>query len=58
MRPRHIRDLVRELRQTDLAARTVLHIYGTLHTMFRDAVIYEKIATNPVEVKEDDLKLK
>ncbi len=38
--PQHVRDLVRELRKTGkLAARSILAVFGTLHTLFADAEI-------------------
>ena len=37
VRPRHLRDLIRHLRSsTKLAPRSVRHIYGALHVMFRE----------------------
>src|SRR5688500_563571 len=48
VRPRHIRDLVLGLRAAGkLAPRTVRHVFGTLHTMFRSAVTDELVSANP-----------
>ena len=48
VRPRHIRDLILELRDGgNLAPRSIRHVYGSLHTMFRDAVVDELIDGNP-----------
>jgi hypothetical protein len=42
VRPRHMVDLIERLkRETDLAPRSIRHVYATLHTMFRDAVVAE-----------------
>lgn len=49
VRPRHVRDLVLGLRDK-LAPRTLRNVYGTLHTMFRDAEIEELVVSNPVKV--------
>lgn len=56
VRPRHIRDLVRELRAAgELAPRTVRHVYGVLHTMFHDAFVDELIEVNPCALKRGEL---
>ena len=56
VRPRHVRDLIRSLRQNHkLAPRTVRHVYGALHVMFRDAVVDELIAVNPCILKRGEL---
>ena len=56
LRPRHIRDLVRHLRaNTDLAPRTIRHIYGALHTMLHNAVVDELLVANPCVLKRHDL---
>jgi integrase len=48
IRPRHLVHLVEELRSTGkLAPRTVHHVYGMLHTLFRDAQLEELIDSNP-----------
>jgi integrase len=48
VRPRHLVRLVEELRSGGkLAPRTVHHVYGTLHTLFRDAQLEELIDSNP-----------
>lgn len=61
IRTRHIRDAIRSLRGkeskrgTPLAPRTIRHVYGTLHTMFHEAVVDELLATNPCAVKKGEL---
>jgi integrase len=55
VRPHHIRDLVLSLRGGKLAPRTVRHVYGALHTMFKDAVVDELVDTNPCVLKRGDL---
>lgn len=56
VRPRHIRDLVKSLRaRGKLAPRSIRHVYGTLHTMFRDAVVDELISANPCILKRGEL---
>ena len=59
VRPRHIRDMVRALRKAGkLAPRTILNIYGLVHTMFRDAVIEELADANPCVLKRGELPTK
>jgi len=64
VRPRHVRDMVRGLRAKigpnpeQLAPRTVRHVYGTLHTMFEDAVTEEVIDFSPCHVKRGELPQK
>lgn len=64
VRPRHIRDLVRTLsakigtEKTDMAPRSVHHVYATLHTMFADAVADELIERNPCVLKRNELPKK
>lgn len=49
VKPRHVRDLILELRAAGkLAARTILKASATLHAMFKSALVEELIATNPV----------
>ena len=56
VRPRHIRDLIKALRaQGKLAPRTIRHVYGALHTMFRDAQVDELIPANPCILKRGEL---
>ncbi len=56
VRPRHIRDLVRDLRaNSKLAPRSIRHIYGALHVMFRNACVDELIEVNPCILKRGDL---
>ena len=58
---RHVRDAVRKLptrisrRGTPLAPRTIHNIFGTMHTMFHDAVVDGEISVNPCVLKEEDL---
>lgn len=58
---RHIRDVVSKLpkrisrRGTPLSPRTVNNIYGSLRTMFHDAVVDGEISVNPCVLKEGDL---
>ena len=48
IRPRHIVRLIEDLRAGGkLAPRTVHHVYGALHVMFRDAQIDEVVDQNP-----------
>jgi integrase len=52
IRPRHIKDLAMQLISTDLAPRTVRHIYSVTHTMMEDAVLDELIDNNPCVLKK------
>lgn len=54
VRPRHIRDLLRELDGT-LAPGSVRNVYGTLRAMFAEAVVDEHIDTNPCALPRHDL---
>jgi integrase len=48
IRPKHIVHLVEELRaKGTLAPRSLHHVYGMLHTLFRDAQLEELVDTNP-----------
>jgi integrase len=48
VRPRHVRDLVLQLRAAaQLAPRSIRHVYATLATMFRTAVADELILATP-----------
>lgn len=58
VRPHHIRDFLRALKtdaELDLAPKTILNVFGTLRTMFADAVVDELIVATPVAVKRQDL---
>jgi integrase len=56
VRPRHIRDLVRLLKEErTLAPRTIRNVYGMLHAMFVDAKLDELVASNPCELPRDVL---
>ncbi len=49
VRPRHLRDLIMQLREANhLAPTTIRQVSGLLHTVFKSAVIEERIPTNPV----------
>lgn len=59
VRPRHIRDVVLELREAgDLAPATIRQVSGILHTMFKSAVIEELIESNPVVLERGVLPKK
>ncbi len=64
VRPRHVRAEILRLKENcgsgpdQMAPRSVRHIYGTLHTMFRDAVADELIDTNPCVVPTGELPKK
>ena len=64
VRPRHVRNLARALAamvgpaDDQLAPRTVHHIYGTLHTLFEDAVADELVDANPCALKRGELPKK
>ncbi len=59
VRPRHVRDMVRALRQAGkIAPRTVLRVYGVVHTMFRDALVDELIESNPCTLHRGELPAK
>jgi len=58
VRPRHIRDMMRELRTGSLAPRTIRHVYSTLHNLFENAVVEELIQLNPIKVKRGELPKK
>jgi integrase len=66
VRPRHIRDMVRQLRElrTDageplLAPRTIHHVYNTLHNVFEAAIVDEiYMGANPVKVAPGELPKK
>jgi integrase len=48
VRPRHIRELVLDLRKAAvLAPRTIRNVYGALHSMFHNAVAEELITATP-----------
>lgn len=48
VKPRHLVELVASLRaKGELAPRSIHHVYGLLHVMFRDAQLEELIASNP-----------
>lgn len=59
VRPRHIRDLVLDLRRAGtLAPRSVRHVYSVLATMFRVAIADELIAASPCVLKRGVLPKK
>lgn len=48
VKPRHLVELVAGLRaKGELSPRSIHHVYGLLHVMFRDAQLEELIAANP-----------
>lgn len=51
VRPRHVRDVVLELRKTSsLEPRTIRHVFATLVTLFRSALADELITATPCVV--------
>jgi integrase len=53
---RHMRDLVRGRRANEeMAPRTLRKVYGTLHTLFRDAVIEELVEHTPCVLSSKEL---
>ncbi len=50
-----IREMVRALRKTDLAPRTVRHVFGVTHSMFRDASVDDVVEANPCVLKHGEL---
>jgi len=66
LRPRHVRDMVRSLRELKdddgerlLAPRTIHHVYNTLHNVFETAIVDEVVYTaNPVRVAAGELPKK
>jgi integrase len=56
VRPKHIRDLIKHLRQTTkLAPRSVRHVYAALRLLFRHAVVDELVPNSPCALKPSDL---
>ena len=56
VRPRHVRDLVRSLKEEgELAPRTVRNVYGMLHALFVDAKLDELVVSNPCELPREAL---
>lgn len=56
VRPKHARDIVRQLRAAgELAPRTIVGIFRTLRTMFESAVVDELIEANLIKAKPGDL---
>ncbi len=59
VRPRHARDIVRELRAAgELAPRTIIAVYRTLRSLFESAVTDEHVESNPIKVKKGVLPAK
>lgn len=58
VRPRGVRAIVKKLKKTALAPRTVRNIYGTARTMFNDAVAEELIEVSPCKLRRGDLPKK
>ncbi len=57
VRPRHVRDLVRKLREgkEPMAPRTLRNVYAMLHTFFHDAQVDELIDSNPCLLQRGEL---
>jgi len=56
VRPKQIRDLIKHLRQnSELAPRSVRHVYAALRLLFRHAVVDELIGQSPCVLKPNDL---
>jgi len=59
VRPKQVRDLVLSLRQArELAPRSIIHVYRTMFSMFRTAVVDERITTSPCVVDAHTLPKK
>jgi integrase len=56
VRPRHVRDLVEQLRAKGLTDKTIANVLGVLRTMFRDALIAELAYTQPVVLPKNTLR--
>ncbi len=55
VRPRHLKQLVAELRAKGLAPRTVHNIYGLVRKLFRDAQVDELVDTSPCVLTSTEL---
>jgi integrase len=56
VRPKHARDIVRQLRAAgELAPRTIIGLFRTLRTMFESAVVDELVEANPIKAKPGEL---
>jgi integrase len=55
IRTRHIRELIDQLRKSQLAPRTVRSIYGTMHKFFADLVVDEELPVTPCVLTKDQL---
>ncbi len=58
VRPRHVRDLVRDLRRTELAPKTIRNIHATLRSLFEDALVDELVDENPCTLRRGTLPAK
>lgn len=59
VRPRHVRDLVLEMRNAaKLAPRTMRQVTSLLHTMFKSAVIEDVVPSNPIVLERGTLPKK
>jgi hypothetical protein len=59
VRPRHLRDLVLELKaENKLAPKTIREVASILHTMFKAALIEELVDSNPVQFERGVLPKK
>jgi integrase len=54
VRPRHALALIRALRTTGLAPRSVANIWGTAHKLFADAVVQELLIGNPMVLPDNE----
>ncbi len=55
VRPRAVRGIVKKLKSTGLAPRTIRNIYGTMRVLFNDAVAEELIDSSPCVLKRREL---
>lgn len=53
VRPRHVISAIETLRKGTVREKTIRNAYGTLRTMFRDAVIAELVASSPCTLPKD-----
>jgi len=58
VRPRHLRELVLELRTGSLSPKTIREVASILHTMFKSALVDELITSNPVVLERGVLPKK
>lgn len=58
VRPVHVRDVIRAMRATGAAPRTVLHVWGAMRGLFGDAVVEEVIESTPCRLARGELPRK